>query len=81
MWAAGFWGRIVGYFFKIPTVHTCHTMITHNGFLRNTLDRLTAKLVNQTVAASEGITSSIDDQSPWMKGHPVKVIKNEIDVD
>ena len=81
LWAAGFWGKIIAYLYKIPTVHACHSTVSHNGFLRNTLDRLSAKLVDQTIVVSDGIACSINSQAPWMKGHPVTIIKNGIDVD
>lgn len=81
LWAAGFWGRFIGWFFKIPTVHACHNLVAHNGYLRNFLDRLTGKFVDHTIAVSEGIACSIDKQAPWMKKHPVKVIKNGLDVE
>jgi glycosyltransferase involved in cell wall biosynthesis len=79
LWAAGFWGKILGHFYKIPTVHACHNMVEHNGFLRNLFDRWVAKWVDQTVAVSEGVAGSLDAQAPWMKGYPVTVIKNGID--
>lgn len=79
LWAAGFWGRIVGHFLKIPVIHACHNMVSHNGIVRNLLDRLFARWVGATVAVSEGVSASIVKQAPWMKKYDLSVIKNGID--
>jgi glycosyltransferase involved in cell wall biosynthesis len=80
LWAAGFWGRIIGHFLKIPVVHACHNTVAHNGFIRNSLDRISSRWVSQTVAVSDRVSSSIVKQAPWMQGRSLALIKNGIDI-
>ncbi len=81
LWSAGFWGKLLGHFYKIPTVHANHNTVKYDGLVRNSFDRLLSRWVDQTVAVSDGIAASLKIDAPWMKGHAVTVIKNGIDVD
>jgi len=78
LWSAGFVGRMVGSLLSIKTVHALHNTVDHNGLIKNILDRLSSKLMGDTIAVSETVAHSVVQRAPWIKGHSVHVIKNGI---
>lgn len=79
LWSAGFVGRIIAHLLKIPVVHALHNAIDHNGWVRNSLDWITAAWSEYVVAVSGSVAGSIKEKAPWYKQTTVTLIHNGID--
>ncbi len=80
LWSANFLGRILASWYKITHVEVFHNNIDQNGFIRNFLDRITAKYHGHIVAVSDGVAQSLTLYAPWFTKPTVKIIKNGIPI-
>ncbi len=78
LWSANFLGRMLGSWYNITHVEVFHNNIDQNGFIRNFLDRITAKYHGHIVAVSDGVAQSLNMYAPWLTKPNIKIIKNGI---
>jgi glycosyltransferase involved in cell wall biosynthesis len=58
LWAANNLGRIVGKFLAIPVVSVWHNNLDQDGWLRNSIDRITSSFATRHIAVSYGVLES-----------------------
>ena len=55
LWAANMAGRIIGALLRIPVINELHGNVIHEGYLRNTVDRLLLSRAHRIIAVSPSV--------------------------
>lgn len=80
LWFANVSMRFIARMLRIPLVSVLHNNVDQDGWVRNAVDKITARLAKTTVAVSQEVANSVVHKKKWLPAQKVTVIKNGIDL-